>query len=206
MIAEYAVRVVEYKTGKGNQIVITFKNEALQNIEMMQTPYLKLWGKGSRLYFLTASPQNGTKFGESGKMMIAKEDLVGELRRFIGEYSELKYDDATHYYYIDSTEKRPAEVDNGRCYGRSCEMPNGTRGTKGKGMDSITNDIADAENQTKNDVVKASAVKQETTVPVKAQDDSTKDVLITTLVGYVLNGKHEAAEAIAMVMKNLKLA
>ncbi len=62
--------------------------------------YISVWGKGTRLYFLPASPSKGLFISEQNGIQCSKKDIVASLVPFAGKW-KLRFDDTTHYYYID---------------------------------------------------------------------------------------------------------
>lgn len=206
MAANYEVRVVEYKTGKGNQIVVTFKNEAFENIMMTNSPYFKLWGKANRLYFLPSTPTGGIKLGDNGTLVIAKSDLLDALRKFIGEYGVMHYDDTTHYYYIDSEEKTVAVVNEGAQTGTVKNQP-------GSANKYIKKDFTEGPQFTKDTAEKNStseetvSIKMPVVTAVMAPQPAVptlNTLLVNSLVECVLGQKNEAAYEIASIIQKMQ--
>lgn len=99
------LRVAVYGENNG---CVTFYKDTLDKFNF--SPYIKLWGKGTRLYFLPSSPTAGQKIGDTGRVQIAKPEIVEVLKSFKGTH-RLLFDAVTKYYYVDreNTEERVEE-------------------------------------------------------------------------------------------------
>lgn len=120
MCCEYEVRVAVYKTAKGDQAQITFKNGAENHFQ--ESLYWKLWGKGSRLYFLPASPTSN-RLTVDNTLIYSKPDMVNVVKPFVGEYASLSYDEQTHYNYIDLNNRTEISINKGLRLGKSLQSP-----------------------------------------------------------------------------------
>lgn len=89
------LRVAVYGENNG---CVTFYKDTLDKFNF--SAYIKLWGKGTRLYFLPSTPMVGTKIGETGKVQVSRPEIADVLKGFKGTH-KLLFDDVTHYYYID---------------------------------------------------------------------------------------------------------
>ena len=111
------LRVAVYGENNG---CVTFYKDTLDKFNF--SPYIKLWGKGTRLYFLPSSPTAGQKIGESGKVQIARPEIVEVLRSFKGTH-RLLYDDVTRYYYIDREASEDTEEPEEKPAAKATEGP-----------------------------------------------------------------------------------
>ena len=100
------LRVAVYGENNG---CVTFYKDTLDKFNF--STYIKLWGKGTRLYFLPSTPSVGAKIGETGKVQISKPEIAEVLRGFKGTH-KLLFDDVTHYYYIDKNNVAEEEQEN----------------------------------------------------------------------------------------------
>lgn len=89
------LRVAVYGENNG---CVTFYKDTLDKFNF--SPYIKLWGKGTRLYFLRSVTTAGQKIGDAGRVQIAKPEIVEVLKSFKGTH-RLLFDAVTKYYYVD---------------------------------------------------------------------------------------------------------
>lgn len=102
---QYAVRISEITTKHGQTILIKFRKELMQHFR--NAAYLRVWGKGTRLYFLPALPGVGTALTAQNTLSISQSGMVEALRKYIGEYQELRFDEHNGAYeYIDTADKQ----------------------------------------------------------------------------------------------------
>ncbi len=96
------IRISFYgKDDKAERCVISFYRDMKTEVGGV---FVKLWAKGSRLYFLPAKPAVGTlTIGKNFTIQISRQDYLEELKKFEGIHY-LKYDNTTRYYYVESGE------------------------------------------------------------------------------------------------------
>ena len=81
-----------------NRTYVSFLNGADTN--KIKSAYVRIWGKGDRLYFLPATPENGSKIN-ADKHAFSVSKYNAALEKFRGEYTTLLHDPVNGYFYVD---------------------------------------------------------------------------------------------------------
>lgn len=189
MKQNYAVRIVEYATSKGNSIVITIGADEMVHFQDMI--YMKVWGKGQRLYFLPSSPGGGIKLTENRTLTFSEKNMVESLRKYIGVYHELRFDPQTKYEYIDIEDQKEAEIAAGSRTGCANRIDN-AKHTRSNTVKPIVEAEPSSEPETKPEPIQSAAADNKPDIMQGLKD---------MLAEYMCSDNFEAAKAITRVIK-----
>ena len=106
---------VGVKIYNGNRGVITFYGDTIKKCNFHLSPYLKIFGKGNKLYLnqLEGAPKGARQypFQKNGTIQFGGKNLCDSMRRYEGKFF-LLHDDGQHSYYIDTEESKVADKPN----------------------------------------------------------------------------------------------
>lgn len=109
MGVRYSVKIYERKLKRlPSTLDIAIAQKEIDHFS--NSPYYKVWGKGKRLYFMPTAPSTGLKLTDENVFSIADKELIECVRRFVGEYSQLRYDEGLGYEYIDTDDRIEDDV------------------------------------------------------------------------------------------------
>ena len=114
---EPQVGIKIYKNKKNGQErgFITFYGDTIKKCNFDLFPYLKVFGKGNKLYLnqLEGAPK-GVKqypFQKNGTIQFGGKNLCESMRKYEGKFF-LLHDDGEHSYYIDTEESKVGDKPN----------------------------------------------------------------------------------------------
>ena len=98
------------KIYNGNKGVITFFGDTLKQCNFNLAPYIKMFGKGTKLYLnqLEGNPNKGYLIQKNNTIQFGGKELCDSMKKYQGKFF-LMHDDSMHSYYIDTVESKIAD-------------------------------------------------------------------------------------------------
>lgn len=114
VIKQYAVSIKIYRTSKGQQISIDFKD---MPGPLGKTGHINFECRGEKMIFYPAMENSGWRLRKNGKSVlrfsISNSKIIEKIKQYAGIYNNLHYDRENFCWYISGQESNPALVVSG---------------------------------------------------------------------------------------------